>query len=112
MYDFTMCRLAFPFFATATLIAADTMAINEIDSFGSFVDRFGVLGAVCVVQWIVIRYIMQRYEKIQADRFLDMERQIEDKNEQVTQLTGMIGKNSSINLRVEKLLNEIEKKIP
>ncbi len=110
MYDIYTYRFAFPLFSMAALIAADTTVSSEIDSFGSFVDRFGILGAVCVVQWIVIRYIMQRYEKTQADRFMDLQHQIEDKDDQVTQLTGMVAKNSSINMRIEKLLNTLEKK--
>jgi len=111
MYDFTLVRFTVPLFATASLIAAaEGPMIHDVGSVWSIIDRFGVLGAVCVVQWIVIRYIMQKYEKMQADRFADMEERIQEKNEQLAQLNGMISKTSTISMRVEKLLNEIEKK--
>lgn len=109
MQDFTATRFGIPLFATASLIAAsEGMSIQQIDSNWALLDRFGVLGAVCVVQWIVIRYIMQKYEKIQADRFSDMEERLQEKNDQVSQLTTMITKTSTVSMRVEKLLNEIE----
>ena len=110
MYDFTLVRFTVPMLATASLIAAsDGATLQQSDSMWSIIDRFGVLGAVCVVQWVVIRYIMQKYEKMQADRFADMEERIQEKNEQVAQLNGMISKTSTISMRVEKLLNEIER---